>query len=70
MAGAASAGLTALGAWPGETAKVVEGVSEMSRRAAAATQLCERRCCGKASPEMKVPRPTSPTTSPRHSNSA
>lgn len=27
MAGAASASLTAFGAWPGETAKVVEGVS-------------------------------------------
>ena len=30
--------LTAFGAWPGVTAKVVDGVNAMSRRAAAATK--------------------------------
>ena len=47
--GAASARRTALGAWPGLTAKVVEGVNAMSRRAAAATKVCERQCGGSVS---------------------
>ena len=46
MDGAASASLTAFGAWPGVTAKVVEGVNAMSRLAAAATKVCERQCAG------------------------
>ena len=46
MVGAASASLTAFGAWPGVTAKVVEGVKAMSRLAAAATRVCERQCAG------------------------
>ena len=47
--GAPSASRTALGAWPGVTAKVVEGVNAMSRRAAAATNVCERQCGGSVS---------------------
>ena len=47
--GAASASRTAFGAWPGATAKVVDGVSAMSRRAAAATKVCERQCGGSVS---------------------
>ena len=46
MVGAANANLTALGAWPGVTAKVVEGVNAMSRLAAAVTKVCERQCAG------------------------
>ena len=34
---------------PGVTAKVVEGVSAMSRRAAAATNVCERQWGGRVS---------------------
>lgn len=49
MLGVASASLTAFGAWPGVTAKVLDGVSAMSRRAAAATKLCERQCAGSVS---------------------
>lgn len=49
MLGAASASLIAFGAWPDETAKVVDGVSPMSRRAAAATRACERQCAGNVS---------------------
>ena len=33
----------------GQTAKVVDGVSAMSRRAAAATKVCERQCGGSVS---------------------
>ena len=49
MVGAASASRTAFGACPGATAKVVDGVSAMSRRAAAATKVCERQCGGSVS---------------------
>ncbi len=49
IGGAASASRTALGACPGVAAKVVDGVSAMSRRAAAATRVCERQCCGRVS---------------------
>ena len=41
-----SASRTAFGAWPGVMAKVVDGVSAMSQRAAAATKVCERQWCG------------------------
>jgi hypothetical protein len=34
-----NASVTAFGAWPGVTAKVVDGVNAMSRRAAAATKV-------------------------------
>src|SRR5712671_2682998 len=40
---------TAFGAWPGLAAKVVDGVSAISRLAAAATRLCERQCAGSVS---------------------
>ena len=46
MVGAARASLTAFGAWPGVTAKVVEGVNAMSRLAAAVTKVWERQCAG------------------------
>ena len=49
MVGAASANRTAFGAWPGVAAKVVDGVSAMSRLAAAATKVCERQCGGSVS---------------------
>ena len=45
----ASASRTAFGAWPGLAAKVVDGVSAISRRAAAATKVCDRQCGGKVS---------------------
>ena len=48
-AGAAKASLMAFGAWPGLTAKVLEGVRAMSRRAAAATNVCDRQCDGNVS---------------------
>ena len=47
--GAASASRTAFGACPGATANVVDGVNAMSRRAAAATKVCERQCGGSVS---------------------
>src|SRR6266704_1199749 len=49
IAGAANASLMAFGAWPGLTAKVVEGVKAISRRAAAATNVCDRQCDGNVS---------------------
>lgn len=49
IVGDASASLTALGAWPGVAAKVVDGVSAMSRLAAAVTSVCERQCGGSIS---------------------
>ena len=52
IGGAASASRTAFGAWPGVMAKVVDGVSAMSRRAAAATKVCERQCVRQRQPEM------------------
>ena len=49
MVGPDNASRTAFGAWPGVAAKVVEGVSAMSRLAAAATRVCERQCAGNVS---------------------
>ncbi len=49
MRGAASASRTAFGACPGVAAKVVDGVNAMSRRAAAATKVCDRQCGGSVS---------------------
>ncbi len=42
----------ALGAWPGFTAKALEGVSAISWRAAAATKVCERHCFGQHQPQV------------------
>jgi hypothetical protein len=49
IAGAPSASRTAFGACPGVTAKVVEGVNAISRRAAAATNVCDRQYGGSVS---------------------
>ena len=49
IGGAASASRIAFGAWPGLAANVVDGVRAISRRAAAATKVCERQCEGRVS---------------------
>ena len=47
--GAANASRTPFGACPGLTANVVDGVNAISRRAAAATKVCDRQCGGNVS---------------------
>ena len=47
--GAANASRTPFGACPGLTANVVDGVNAISRRAAAATNVCDRQCGGNVS---------------------